>query len=288
MTALLAGLGAILAVTLAAPARAEPPIWLVRDADSEIVLFGSVHVLPPGLTWRPKALDAALAQADDVWFELPMDTATQREVASMAAYLGVLPPGQSLFTLLSPADAKLLMKVADAYGVDKANLARLEPWLAEVALASAAYAKAGADTGNGVEQVLNAAAPTAARREAFETPADQMRFFDRSPLKDQIGSLRETLRELDRDPHAFMKLVNAWIDGDTTRLQKEALEPLREAAPGVFASLVTARNEAWVKTLDVRLKGRGRTVVVVGVGHLVGPGGVPARLRALGYSVTGP
>jgi uncharacterized protein YbaP (TraB family) len=36
------------------------------------------------------------------------------------------------------------------------------------------------------------------------------------------------------------------------------------------------------------MKGHGRTVVVVGVGHLIGPGGVPARLRALGYSVTGP
>jgi uncharacterized protein len=28
--------------------------------------------------------------------------------------------------------------------------------------------------------------------------------------------------------------------------------------------------------------------VIVGVGHLIGPDGVPARLRALGYSVTGP
>lgn len=288
MSRWLAGPLGALALAAALPARAEPPIWVVRDADSEVVLFGSVHVLPPGLTWRPKALDAALARADDVWFELSMDPSTQREVASLASYLGVLPPNQSLFALLSPADARLLAKVADAYGVDKANLARLEPWLAEVALAGAAYAKAGADTGNGVEQVLNAAAPAATKREAFETPADQMRFFDQSPLKDQIGSLRETLRELDRDPNAFMALVRAWMDGDATRLQQEALEPLQKAAPGVFASLVTARNEAWVKTLDARLKGRGRTVVIVGVGHLVGPGGVPARLRALGYSVTGP
>jgi uncharacterized protein YbaP (TraB family) len=40
--------------------------------------------------------------------------------------------------------------------------------------------------------------------------------------------------------------------------------------------------------LDARLKGHGHTVVVVGIGHLIGPDGVPARLRALGYSVTGP
>jgi uncharacterized protein YbaP (TraB family) len=29
-------------------------------------------------------------------------------------------------------------------------------------------------------------------------------------------------------------------------------------------------------------------VVVVGAGHLLGPGGLPQRLRALGYRVEGP
>ena len=291
MRALLAGLAATLApiaILWALPARAEPPVWVVRDADSEIVLFGSVHVLPPGLTWRPAALDAALARADDVWFELPMDAASQAEVARLAAGLGVLPPGKSLFALLPPADARRLMMVADAYGVDKAALDRLEPWLAEVALAGGAYRQVGADTDNGVEQTLNAAAPAAAKREAFETPADQMRFFDEAPLPEQIASLRETVDELDRDPGAFMKLVNAWMAGDAAGLDREALQPLRKAAPGMFRRLVTERNDAWIRTLDARLKGHGRTVVIVGVGHLIGAGGLPARLRALGYSVTGP
>ncbi|WP_293678555.1 TraB/GumN family protein [uncultured Phenylobacterium sp.] len=285
MRALLAGLAAACAIAL--PARAEPPVWVVRDADSEILMFGSVHVLPPGLTWRPAALDAALARADDLWFELPMDPATQAEVGALAARLGVLPPGQSLFTLLPPADAEKLMAVAYVYGVDKATLSRLEPWLAEVALAAAAYGKAGADTGNGVEMTINAAAPAATRR-AFETPAEQMGFFDAAPMAEQIVSLRETLRELERDPEAFMTLVRAWMAGDTAGLDREALEPMRKVTPGMFRRLVSQRNEAWAKTLDERLKGKGNTVVVVGVGHLIGTGGLPARLRALGYSVTGP
>ena len=138
MRVLFAALAAALACG-AAPARAEPPVWVVKDADSELVLFGSVHVLPPGLAWRPKALDTALARADDVWFELPMDPATQGQVAQLASGLGVLPPGKSLSALLPPADAELLAKVADAYGVDRMNLDRLEPWLAEVVLGGAAY-----------------------------------------------------------------------------------------------------------------------------------------------------
>lgn len=284
-------LSAVLALVLtaaAAPARAEPPVWVVRDADSEMVLFGSVHVLPPGLAWRAPRLEAALGQADDLWFELPMGPDTGQEVARLAGTLGALPPDQSLFRLLPPRDARKLMKVAAAYGVDKAALDRMAPWLAEVALAGAAYRQAGADTDHGVEETVNAAAPANVPRHALETPAEQLALFAGLPLKEQIASLHETLGELAKDPQAYMKLVRAWEAGDVKGLDREALQPLRKTSPEEFRRLVTERNERWVQALDARMKGHGRTVVVVGVGHLVGSGGLPARLRALGYSVTGP
>jgi uncharacterized protein YbaP (TraB family) len=51
---------------------------------------------------------------------------------------------------------------------------------------------------------------------------------------------------------------------------------------------VVDRNARWMTPLRARMAGSGRTVVVVGVGHLVGSEGLPARFRALGYSVEGP
>ncbi|MBL8769772.1 MAG: TraB/GumN family protein [Phenylobacterium sp.] len=286
MKAVAAALAAALAV--AAPAAARPPIWTVKDADSELVIFGSIHVLPPGLDWRPPALDAALARADDVWFELPVDAATQQESARVAAESGVLPLGQSLFRQLPPADARRLMKVAAAYGVDPLTLDRLEPWFAEVALAAAAYRKAGATSDSGVEAAVGAAVPTGARRRALETPAQQIALLDGAHAADQLASLRWTLKAMERDPQAFAALVRAWMAGDVRALDARALQPLRRTSPGLFRRLVADRNADWARQLDARLRGSGRTVVVVGVGHLVGPEGVPARLRALGYSVTGP
>lgn len=286
MRALLAGLVATL--LFATAATAAPAIWVVRDRDSELVLFGSIHVLPPGVAWRTPALDTALARADDLWFELPVDKATEQEVARLAAATGVLPLGQSLFRLLPPADAERLAKVAAANGVDRLTLDRLEPWLAEVALGAAAYAKAGADVQHGVEQAISAAAPGGVRRQALETPAQQMRLFDQAPFDEQVASLRETLKELEHGPAVYRSLLRAWQTGDVHTLDREALQPLRRASPVLFHRLVTDRNAAWTRTLDGRLKGAGRTVVVVGVGHLVGRDSVPARLRALGYSVTGP
>jgi len=289
----LGALGAIVAVLLAScaspeVASAQPPVWVVSDADSELVLFGSVHVLPPDLDWRPAPLTRALASADDVWFELPVDPAADAEVARLAAERGVLAPDESLFALLSAAERDQLARVAAAYAVDPATLDRLQPWLAEVALGAAAFRKFGAGAENGVEKAISAAAPARASRRAFETPAEQIALFTDTPRAEQLAALRETLQELEDEPEAFAQMVAAWMAGDLDGLDREVLEPLRKSAPDFFRRLVTERNVRWTATLDDRLRGKGRTVVVVGMGHLIGPDGLPARLRALGYSVKGP
>jgi uncharacterized protein YbaP (TraB family) len=281
----LIGLAALMA---ASAAHAQPPVWVVRDADSEVVLFGSVHILPPGLDWEPPALVRALAAADDLWFELPIDATTEAETARLATELGLLPPDQSLFKLLPAKDAEQLSRVATSYDVSPALLDRLQPWLAEIALAGGAYRKAGADAASGVEKTISAAARPEAQRRAFETPAEQIDILSHAPREEQIASLRQTMEEMETKPEQFGTLVKAWTDGDMVALDREAIAEMRKTAPTLFKSLVTERNIRWTKLLDDRLKGHGHTVVVVGVGHLIGPGGVPARLRALGYSVTGP
>ncbi len=281
-------LGALAAVAFAGSAAAEPPVWVVKDKDSEIVLFGSVHVLPPNMNWVPPVLDRALKAADDIWFELPVDPQSDADAAALATQIGVLPPESSLFKLLNPADADLMTRVAATYGVSTALLDRLQPWLAEIALSGGTYRRNGADVSTGVEKTIAAMVSPKARRKAFETPAEQLALLSGGTLEEQIASLRETMHEMDENPDEFQVLVKAWVDADIATLQHEAIDPIRKSSPALFRRLVSDRNARWTEILDSRLKGHGRTVVVVGIGHLIGPEGVPARLRALGYSVTGP
>jgi uncharacterized protein len=289
MIARLLALAALALAGCAAPeAEAKPPVWIVRDADSEILLFGSVHVLPPGLDWRPARLDTALAAADDPWFELPIDRAAESETANLAAVKGVAAEGVSLFAQLSPDGAARLKRAAESQNLSPALLDRLEPWFAEVVLAGAIYRKAGGEAGSGVEKSIAASAPATAKRRAFETPQEQIALFDGAPVDQQIASLEQSLKELEARPDAYRELVDDWIAGDLKGIDDEALKPLRAAAPGLYARLVTERNARWIAALRKRLAGSGKTVVVVGVGHLVGADGLPARLRALGYSVEGP
>ena len=47
-----------------------PALWVVRDADSTLYLFGTVHVLRPTTAWGSARVDAAFDSADQVWFEI--------------------------------------------------------------------------------------------------------------------------------------------------------------------------------------------------------------------------
>lgn len=277
-----------LAACLPSGASAEPPVWIVRDADSEIVIFGSMHILPAGVDWRPDALDAALAKADDLWFELPMDDAAQAEVGRAAQAKGYLSAGETLTGLLGPEDGARLRKVADQLGLPMAVLQYLRPWLAEVSLANAMFMKSSASRAEGVEVVIQRTAPPSAVRRAFETPEQQISILADTPQADQIASLRQTLDELEQGPGAYDELVKAWAAGDIRTLEAEALEPIRKASPTLYRRLIVERNIRWVEAIKTRMAGSGETVIVVGAGHLVGKDGLPARLRALGFKVEGP
>ena len=271
-----------------AAALALPPVWVVHDQDSDVTLFGSVHLLPQGVDWRPPQLDQALAGANDVWFEAPMDAGSLSAATQTALQHAFLPEGQTLQPMLSAAGRERLAEAAKLVGVQVQQFDRLQPWYAELLISSAMYQEVGVKASDGVEQTLWATVPNTAARHAFETPQEQVGFFADAPLPDQVASLEETLKDLKDAKHDYQVLLKAWLAGDLKTLDREVVRPLRKTSPALFARLVDARNARWTESIVGRLHGSGHTVVVVGMGHLIGPGGLPALLRARGYQVDGP
>lgn len=276
-----------LLLAAATPAAAEPPLWTIRDADSTIVLFGSVHVLPAGLDWRPDALDAALARADDLWFETDTDGEGQARASQAALANGYLPGGERLSTMLTPDGRARLDRICGRLGLSPAAVDTLRPWFADVTLGVVALTRQGAVASSGVEQALADAAPDAARR-TFETPEDQIAFFAGAPVADQLASLEDTLRQLDEDPDVFNRLINAWAAGDAAAIEALGVAPMKQVSAVLYDRLIVQRNRRWAEIIAERLKGSGETVIVVGAGHLVGGDSVPALLRARGIVVEGP
>jgi uncharacterized protein YbaP (TraB family) len=281
---LIAVIAALLVPTCA---LAEPPVWTIHDQDSTIVLFGSIHILP-NIDWRPKALDEALAKADDLWFEIPLDDAAQLAASQGAIQRGILPEGQSLAALLDAKDQARLTRICAKLGLPLANVDRLQPWLADATLSDVLLSSQGAVANQGVEQTLQHQVPATMSRRAFETADQQIAMLSGASRAAQLASLKDTLRSIEDDPNAFNRLVGLWMKGDAKGLDKEAVEDLRHISPELYDIMLKRRNAAWVDQIIARLKGSGETVMVVGVGHLVGPDSVPAMLRARGIKVEGP
>ena len=282
--------GALAALALlCGQARGQPAVWIVHGPHRDVLLFGSVHLLPGGLDWRPPALDRALAQADDVWFELPLDQATEEDARRLTSREGALPAGDSLWSHLSPSQVDRVEQAAAGVGLPRGVLTPLRPWMAELTLSLAEDARAGALAAEGVEQRLQADAPPAARRRALESVRQQVGFLAGSRLDDQIASLDETAREMTADGDLYARIVRDWMAADVTAIRRDALDPLASSAPAIYRRLIVDRNRRWARRLARVAKGpRGVTVVVVGAGHLVGPAGVPSLLRARGLPVEGP
>ena len=290
----LASLAALGLLFLAAPAWAKPPVWVLHGRGATITLFGSVHILPRSVDWEPDTLKAALAGADELWFETPIDPASLMDASRQALAKGMLPEGQSLSALLSDEGNARLKAAAETYHLPLPQLDRLRPWLAELTVGAAAYAKDGATADQGVERQLAQAAPSA-RRGAFETVAQQIAMFAGAPVQAQVDSLQDTLKDLVDDPDQSKRLIDAWLAGDLKAIDREGVEELRQSSPAMFKVLLTNRNAAWETVLLKRLKARpthgqrpARIVVVVGVGHLAGSSGLPQMLRKRGVRVDGP
>jgi uncharacterized protein len=282
-------LGVVAALAASGAALALPPIWHVDEpGGGRITLFGSVHLLSDTTRWRDPALNADLANAGAIWFEIPIDATARAEAGQLALQKGVLPAGQTLQSILPPELYARTVALGAREGVSEASLQRLRPWMAELTLSLLYFEKQGAKADLGVEEQLSAAVSPAAGRGAFETVAEQIDLFADDPLPDQIASLGETLDEIDKDPDIFDRLAKAWVTGDVKGIEREALDPMRQEDQALYDRLIVNRNRRFAARI-AQLAHEGRNVfVVVGVGHLVGPQGVPALLRQDGLKVEGP
>lgn len=285
-------LGVTLAVASCTPSAkqdANPALWRVSDADSEIYLFGSVHMLPPDLKWRTARIDKAFARADTVYFETPVTPEAGAEIAGLVERAGFLPPEQSLSDRLSADSKARLERVAAKLKLDPRGLERSRPWLAALQISLAMVEQQGQKAEAGVERVFEQELQGGQKaRRYFETAEQQIGFLANLSDAAQDRFLAATLRQVEEEADAMDTLDAAWVTGDVAKLQQLLTSDLQEAGPEVYAAIIVNRNRAWAETLDKELEGEGVVFVIVGAAHLIGPEGVPALLAARGRTVEGP
>jgi uncharacterized protein YbaP (TraB family) len=276
------------------PNGPDPALWRLSDADSTVWLFGSVHVLPPGLAWRTERIDSALAGAEILVLETDTGRAAETAFASLVSRYGREPRERTLAALiasgtLSTADRERLERQARAAGLDPTGVETLRPWLAALQISLAVAVSQGHSVEAGVEAALVETAEADGKIvQALETPEQQIRTLADLPVDDELAFLRETLRQIDEAPETLDALDRAWASGDVETLARLTERDMRSAGNGVYEALITRRNAAWTSRIRALLAGNQDVFVAVGAAHLVGDDSVVAQLRAQGLTIEGP
>lgn len=269
------------------PAATEPALWRIRDADSEIWLFGTAHVLRPDQHWRGPRFDQAFGSAGELVLEA--DTGAPDQIRAEAQRNGTLPPGETLASKLDADGAAQLQRVTASLHIDPAVLEHDRPWYAALILSVTYVASRGEDLSAGVENTLLTSAHRRKMRVDFlETPEQQiLALADLAPA-DEALFLKSIMREIEHDDGSEAATADAWARGDVGKLTTLLSHEFHDAGPAYYNAVIARRNAVWADAITERLNGSGHSFIAVGAAHLVGPDGVIALLRARGIHVDGP
>ena len=258
---------------------ADPALWVVKDKDTTIYLFGTIHVLKPGLSWFDDGVKKAFDSSDELVLEMVQpDQATMQNIVLSKAYSLT---GPTLTERLPEADRPVYLSAMTNLGIPPAAFDRAQPWFVATNLSLLPLMKLGYDPQSGPETVLTAAAATEKKAIAgLETPEQQIGYLSGLPDKVQLQFLESTLKDLPKTAEMMDGMVAAWSRGDPDALAKYMNDGLDDS-PELAKTLLFDRNARWAQWIKARLDRPGTVFIAVGAGHLAGKQSVIDQLKTL-------
>ena len=283
-------IAAVPAFLYAAPASAQavaalpdvdPAMWVVKDPDTTIYLFGTFHALDGKSAWFNDEVKTAFDKSEEVVVEviMPEDPAAIQAIVAKHAVAKGKPP---LSTRLSPAAREELTKRLQASGVPVAAIDPLKPFFASLMLTMQEAGKLGLDGKNGADKiVLDAAKKAGKKTDDLETMDFQLSMLDVLPEEKQIAMLEETIKSLDEIPGLFGQMKALWNAGDAEGFAK-LMQSMSAESPESYKVIFSDRNAKWADWVDQRLDKPGTVFMAVGTGHLAGKDSVQQILAKRG------
>jgi uncharacterized protein YbaP (TraB family) len=245
------------ATPVAAPVSppAEPAMFVVRDADTTIYIFGTFHALDGQANWFGERVRDAFEQSN----ELVLETVIPEGPKPIALGPGFRPPS------MTPSAS----------------------FLATTRMAINAGRAQGMQVNNGADMVLRHVAEAEGKPvEGLETLQLQLDMFNRMPAgpapaaRPKAGQSGD-MRPMEGLSKAMAEMQAAWKRGDQSVFVR-MLDQLQAASPETYRMLFTDRNNRWADWVRARMQTPGTVFVAVGAGHLAGKDSLLVRLAERG------
>jgi len=243
------------AMAPASPPADQPAMFVVRDADTTVYIFGTFHALDGRSQWFGKQVRDAFEQSN----ELVLETLVPEQPE----------PGPLVPPLRAP------------------SVTPSASFLATTRLAINAGRAKGMQVGNGADMVLRHVAEAEGKQvEGLETLQLQIDMFNRIPASASAPRQPRAGEPVDNGAmdglsNVMSEMQAAWKRGDQSVFVR-MLSQLRQASPDTYRMMFTERNERWADWIRGRMQAPGTVFVAVGAGHLAGPDSLLVRLAERG------
>jgi len=263
-----------------------PAIWVVRDHDSELYLFGTLHILPHNLDWFHPDIREVFDRSGTIFFEVPSDETARIEATVLTQSLGFFKNGLRLSDGFDNYQIKLLQAAALSSDVPYGRLQNLKPWLAAELLTLAAVDQAGLTADLSADEALKSRARRLQKHTRYlETVEGQIRLSADQAKDVQEVLLMDVLEGYNNLGPNMDRAARQWSVGDVDKLKTEIIERSKSRSPDFYQALFTDRNRLWADKLIKFLDGSGTGFVAVGIGHMLGEESLNNHLEEAGYSV---
>ena len=246
-----------------APERpSEPAMFVVRDADTTVYIFGTFHALDGRSQWFGDQVRNAFEQSNELVLETLIPE--QRDQIPQAIP-GFRPPS------VTPSAS----------------------FLATTRMAITAGRSQGMQVDNGADMVLRHQAEAEGKPvEGLETLQFQIDMFNRMPATPaptpavapapQPGQpVVISAGPMQSLSLAMAQMQAAWKRGDQA-VFVNMLDQLKTASPDTYRMMFTERNARWADWIRARMQAPGTVFVAVGAGHLAGKDSLLVRLAERG------
>ncbi|MFD1711846.1 TraB/GumN family protein [Ottowia sp. GY511] len=259
-------------------------LWSLERDGRTSHLYGTLHLGKLAWTVPGPKLSRALRASKVLALEL--DISDPQVVQSLLAQIretGASPLPERLQQRLRAAAA------AECVPWDQVADQRPEFQLTAVTLALAR--REGLEAAYGSEVALTGIAPhLGLRTRSLETADEQIAALSASTPDEQVKLIEAGLEDLAsvKARRVVRQLADSWADSDLQRLESYAdwCDCLDTPAERALAErVVDQRNRVLAERIDALHAREGRSFAAVGALHMIGPNGLPALLKARGFTV---
>lgn len=229
-------------------------MWMVRDDDTTIYLFGTFHALDGRTPWFEGMIRNAFAASD----ELVLET--------------VIPD------FAAPAPAPKPFKSYSSPAINAGG-----SFLASTRMALNAGKGQGMNFDLGADAILKREAAQSGKPvvglESFQGQLAMLTQVPAAPVRP--ATRRQGAQVMGQLATAMAQLQQGWKRGDS-EVFAGMLDDMRTSSPAAYRMMFVRRNAQWAQWISRRLDQPGTVFVAVGAGHLSGSDSVQNKLAMLG------